>query len=55
MPDDLNRFLEAQEHDYERALAEIRSGRKRSRWMWYIFPQLDGFHRKGESTGQTKP
>jgi uncharacterized protein (DUF1810 family) len=42
MPDDLNRFLEAQEHDYERALAEIRNGRKRSHWMWYIFPQLDG-------------
>src|SRR5262249_770267 len=27
---------------YERALVEIRSGRKRSHWMWYIFPQIDG-------------
>lgn len=39
---DLNRFLQAQETDYERALSEIRNGRKRSHWMWYIFPQLDG-------------
>ena len=41
-PHNLNRFLLAQEHDYARALAEIRSGRKRTHWMWYIFPQLDG-------------
>ena len=41
-PHDLRRFVEAQEDDYQRALAEIRSGRKRSHWMWYIFPQLDG-------------
>jgi uncharacterized protein (DUF1810 family) len=41
-PFDLNRFVRAQENDYPRALAEIRSGRKRSHWMWYIFPQLDG-------------
>ncbi|WP_300970744.1 DUF1810 domain-containing protein [Thiocapsa sp.] len=41
-PHDLNRFLRAQEHDYAPALAEIRSGRKRTHWMWYIFPQLDG-------------
>ena len=32
----------AQEDDYEQALAEIKSGRKRSHWMWYIFPQFDG-------------
>jgi uncharacterized protein (DUF1810 family) len=38
----LGRFLEAQEHDYDRALAEIRSGRKRTHWMWYIFPQFAG-------------
>lgn len=38
----LNRFLRAQESDYAPALAEIRSGRKRTHWMWYIFPQLDG-------------
>jgi uncharacterized protein (DUF1810 family) len=41
-PFDLKRFVEAQEGDYERALAEIRAGRKRSHWMWYIFPQIDG-------------
>jgi uncharacterized protein (DUF1810 family) len=41
-PYDLCRFVEAQEGDYEQALAEIRSGRKRSHWMWYIFPQFDG-------------
>ena len=41
-PYDLGRFVRAQQGDYERALAEIRSGRKRSHWMWYIFPQLQG-------------
>jgi uncharacterized protein (DUF1810 family) len=41
-PHDLNRFLLAQQDDYERALAEIKNGRKRTHWMWYIFPQIDG-------------
>jgi uncharacterized protein (DUF1810 family) len=41
-PHDLRRFVRAQEHDYEQALSEIRSGQKRTHWMWYIFPQLDG-------------
>jgi uncharacterized protein (DUF1810 family) len=41
-PYDLQRFVRAQEHDYEEALSEIRSGRKRSHWMWYIFPQFEG-------------
>ena len=41
-PFDLGRFLTAQEDDYDRALAEIKSGRKRTHWMWYIFPQYDG-------------
>ncbi len=39
---DLQRFLDAQETDFEKALAEIRNGRKRSHWMWYIFPQIAG-------------
>jgi len=39
---DLDRFVEAQERVYERALAEIKNGRKRSHWMWFIFPQIDG-------------
>ena len=41
-PHDLNRFVQAQENDYEQALSEVKSGRKRSHWMWYIFPQFDG-------------
>lgn len=40
--DDLKRFLEAQEDDYATALAEVKAGRKRSHWMWYIFPQIAG-------------
>ena len=39
---DLKRFLEAQENDFAKALAEIRRGRKQSHWMWYIFPQIAG-------------
>ena len=39
---DLARFVRAQAGIYEQALAEIRSGRKRSHWMWFIFPQLAG-------------
>ena len=35
-PYNLSRFVLAQEHDYELALSEIRSSRKRSHWMWYI-------------------
>ena len=39
---DLDRFVKAQEPDYARALSELRAGRKRSHWMWYVFPQLRG-------------
>jgi uncharacterized protein (DUF1810 family) len=39
---DLQRFLDAQRTDYPTALAEIKAGRKRSHWMWYVFPQLQG-------------
>ena len=38
----LSRFVRAQQDDFERALAEISSGKKRTHWMWYIFPQIDG-------------
>jgi uncharacterized protein (DUF1810 family) len=41
-PYNLARFVRAQDRDYEHARSEIRSGRKRSHWMWYIFPQFDG-------------
>lgn len=36
---DLNRFVAAQARDYAAALAELRAGRKRTHWMWFIFPQ----------------
>ena len=39
---DLERFIVAQERDYATALKEIKSGYKRSHWMWYIFPQISG-------------
>ena len=39
---DLSRFMEAQGHSYEVALAEIKRGKKQSHWMWYIFPQIQG-------------
>ena len=42
---DLNRFIIAQERDYDQALHEIRSGQKRTHWMWYIFPQVKGLGR----------
>jgi uncharacterized protein (DUF1810 family) len=38
----LARFLEAQSGNYPDALAEIRNGRKRTHWMWYVFPQIQG-------------
>ena len=38
----LDRFIKAQEKDYEIALYEIKSGYKKSHWMWYIFPQIIG-------------
>ena len=43
--DDLERFVEAQAETYLRALGEIGRGKKRSHWMWYIFPQLAGLGR----------
>lgn len=42
MEPDLKRFVDAQAGDYAQALTEIKNGRKRSHWMWYIFPQLNG-------------
>lgn len=57
----LNRFLHAQERDYDRALSEIKNGRKTSHWMWYIFPTYKGFGRSErtkyyaiQSTDETK-
>ena len=38
----IQRFIDAQEKDYDTALQEIKNGKKRSHWIWYIFPQIDG-------------
>lgn len=42
---DLERFVTAQADSYDTALGEIRRGKKRSHWMWYIFPQIAGLGR----------
>ena len=39
---DLERFVDAQAGIYERALLELRAGRKENHWMWFVFPQLRG-------------
>jgi len=49
-PFDLHRFISAQERNYDSALSELRSGQKRSHWMWFIFPQIVGLGRS--STAQ---
>ncbi|OBK78809.1 DUF1810 domain-containing protein [Mycobacterium sp. 1274761.0] len=41
-PFDLQRFVDAQAPVYDAVLAELRAGRKRSHWMWFVFPQLRG-------------
>ncbi|HEY7272408.1 MAG TPA: DUF1810 domain-containing protein [Actinoplanes sp.] len=42
MNDDLDRFVDAQDGAYDDALAELTAGRKRTHWMWFIFPQIAG-------------
>jgi uncharacterized protein (DUF1810 family) len=44
-PFDLGRFVAAQAGVFDRALEELRAGRKRSHWMWFVFPQLKGLGR----------
>lgn len=44
-PFNLERFVTAQAGVHEQALAELRAGRKRSHWMWFVFPQLRGLGR----------
>ena len=41
-PYDLQRFVVAQRHSYDDAVAELRSGRKTTHWMWFVFPQIAG-------------
>jgi uncharacterized protein (DUF1810 family) len=38
----MERFIEAQQHNFKTAISEIENGRKVSHWMWYIFPQVAG-------------
>ncbi|MDX2416076.1 MAG: DUF1810 domain-containing protein [Xanthomonadales bacterium] len=42
---DLNRFTQVQEDIYTSVLSELKSGRKRTHWMWFIFPQFEGLGR----------
>jgi len=44
-PHHLERFVEAQQPVLDAVLAELRAGRKRSHWMWFVFPQLRGLGR----------
>src|SRR5690606_9976218 len=46
---ELSRFLTAQEHSYAAAMEELRSGSKRSHWIWFVFPQLRGLGRSATS------
>ena len=41
-PHNLHRFVEAQDRVFERVLSELKSGLKRSHWMWFVFPQIRG-------------
>ncbi len=41
-PFDLQRFVDAQARVYEQVLDELRAGRKRSHWIWFVFPQIAG-------------
>lgn len=45
----LHRFILAQEVDYEKALEEVKSGKKTSHWIWYIFPQMRGLGHSANS------
>jgi uncharacterized protein (DUF1810 family) len=44
-PFDLQRFVEAQDRIYDTVIGELTAGKKRSHWMWFIFPQLRGLGR----------
>jgi uncharacterized protein (DUF1810 family) len=44
-PYNLQRFIDAQRGTFDRALSELRAGRKQSHWMWFIFPQIAGLGR----------
>ena len=49
MPQDIERFVDAQAGVYEQALGELRAGAKTGHWMWFIFPQVAGLGRSDVS------
>lgn len=49
MTNGLERYLNAQEGNFESALSEIEAGKKVSHWMWYIFPQMKGLGKSSTS------
>ena len=49
MKHNLERFIKAQEDSYKTALQEIKAGRKRTHWIWFIFPQLKGLGKRDYS------
>ena len=51
----LRRFVDAQQPVYGRVLAELRQGRKRSHWMWFIFPQIRGLGHSAVATNLRFP
>lgn len=48
-PHNLRRFVEAQDSVMEQVKEELRAGRKRTHWMWYVFPQMEGLGRSQKS------
>src|SRR5688572_4887926 len=48
-PFDLERFVSAQARSFDDAIDELANGRKRSHWMWYVFPQVVGLGRSSTS------
>ena len=47
---DLSKFTRIQKYNYDIALSEIKGGKKKSHWMWYIFPQVSGLGKSSNST-----
>ena len=47
-PFDLDRFVQAQDPLMEQVCRELRDGRKRSHWMWFVFPQLGGLGQRDD-------
>lgn len=46
---DLSRYTLMHQRDFETALLEIKSGKKQSHWMWYVFPQIHGLGKSSTS------